>query len=157
MAEKEFQHLVRVANTDLKGEFQVVIGLSRIKGVGFQLANAVCQLAGIDKSKKVGYLTEAEAKKLEDVILNPAKHNVPSWMLNRRKDYEDGSDKHILLGDLDFTRANDIKRLKKIKSNRGLRHAWGLPVRGQRTKSNFRKAKGKVTGVKKKKGKAGRV
>jgi len=78
-------------------------------------------------------------------------------MLNRRKDYEDGTDKHIILGDLKFTKDNDIKRMKKIKSNKGYRHAWGLPVRGQRTKSNFRKNKGKVTGVKKKSGKSGRV
>ena len=44
----------------------------------------------------------------------------------------------------------DLRRLKKIKSNRGLRHQWGLPVRGQRTKSNFRRSKGKAVGVKRK-------
>jgi len=78
-------------------------------------------------------------------------------MLNRRKDYETGEDKHLLSSDLAFTKDNDIKMLKKIKSYKGMRHAFGLPVRGQRTRSNFRRNKGKVTGVQKKKIKSGKV
>jgi len=58
-----------------------------------------------------------------------------------------------LVGDLKFTKENDIKLLKKVKSYRGMRHALGLPVRGQRTKSNFRRNKGKASlGVKRAKG-----
>ena len=151
----EFKHLVRIANTDLKGEKQLATALRGIKGVGFQFANAVCFLAKVEKTKKVGDLTDAEIEKITGIINNPK--DMPVWMLNRRKDYEDGTDKHLILGDLTFTKDNDVKRLKKIKANVGLRHHWGLPVRGQRTKSNFRKNKGKVTGVKKKKGKSGRV
>ena len=49
------------------------------------------------------------------------------------------------MGDLDFTVDNDLKRMKMIKCYRGMRHAFGLPVRGQRTKSNFRKNKGKAS------------
>ena len=95
--------------------------------------------------------------KINDVIKNPAKYNFPEWLLNRRKDYDDGTDKHIVVGDLKFTHSNDLKRLQRIKSYRGLRLAWGLTVRGQRTKSNFRRNKGKGLGVKRKKGKGGRV
>ena len=59
---------------------------------------------------------------------------------------------------LSFTQDNDIKMMKKIKSYKGVRHILGQPVRGQRTKSNFRKNKGKVLGVKRKEGtKPGRV
>ena len=53
---------------------------------------------------------------------------------------------------MSFTQDNDIKMLKKIKSYKGIRHSLGLPVRGQRTRSNFRKNKGKVMGVKRKEG-----
>jgi small subunit ribosomal protein S13 len=157
MAEKEFRHLVRIANTDLQGEKQIGYALRRIKGVNFQFANAVCRIANIERRKKVGELTDEEVDRLDKVIRTPLESGAPIWMINRRKDYEDGTDKHLITTDLIFTKDNDIKRLRKIKTYRGLRHASGLPVRGQRTKSNFRKSKGKVMGVKRKPGaKSGR-
>jgi small subunit ribosomal protein S13 len=154
---KEFKHILRVANTDLDGEKPVVHALKKIKGVSFMFANLVCNVSGVDKTKKVGYLSDSETQKIEDVIVNPAKFNVPVWMLNRRNDYESGVDKHLLGADLNFQNDNDIKRLKMIKAYKGMRHAAGLPVRGQKTKSNFRRNKGKGLGVKRKKGKGGRV
>ena len=69
-------------------------------------------------------------------------------MLNRKHDPESGQDRHLLVAELDFEKDNDIKRMKMIRSYRGLRHMFGYPVRGQRTRSNFRKNKGKVMGVK---------
>lgn len=153
MAEdKNFKHLVRIANTDMKGNLMLVNALRNVKGISFMFANAVCNSAAIDKKKKVGYLTDEDIKKVEAVIADPAKFSIPSWMFNRRKDYEDNIDKHLFTADLEFTKDNDIKMMKKIKSYKGVRHAFGLPVRGQRTKSKFRKNKGKVTGVKKKAG-----
>jgi small subunit ribosomal protein S13 len=71
-------------------------------------------------------------------------------MLNRNRDFETGENQHLLTGDLAFVQDNDIKRAKKIKSWTGIRHIRGQPVRGQRTRSHFRKNKGKVIGVKKK-------
>ncbi len=157
MAEEEFKHILRISNTDLDGNKNIAFALRKIKGVGFQFANMVCTLAGVDKAKKTGYLSDEEVKKLDEVIKEPLKTGGAKWMLNRRRNYEDNVDKHIVLGDLDFTVDNDTKRMKMIKSYRGMRHAFGLPVRGQRTKSNFRKNKGKVTGVKRKAGvKSGR-
>lgn len=147
MADK-FRYLVRIVNTDIKGEKQIGNGLTRIKGVGFMLANAACNVAKIDKSKKTGDLSEDEVNKLNDILRNPLKHQMPVWLLNRRKDLEDHTDKHLLSGDLEYTKDMDIKRMKMIKVYKGMRHAFGLPVRGQRTKSNFRKNKGKVQGVK---------
>ncbi len=153
MEEKtEFKHLVRIASADLDGNKVVGYALRNVKRIGFQFANMVCALAGIDKTKKVGNLSDAEIKKLDEIITNPLKAGAPVWMVNRRKDYEDNSDKHLLTADLTFTKDNDVKRMKKIKCYRGMRHAYGLPVRGQRTKSNFRKSKGKVMGVKRKAG-----
>ena len=92
-----------------------------------------------------------DLKKVEEVILNPSKYNIPSWMFNRRKDFDTGNDKHILTTDLKLQKDNDIKRLRKIKAYRGIRHSLGQPVRGQRTRSNFRR--GSAIGVNKKKSK----
>ena len=71
-------------------------------------------------------------------------------MLNRQKDFEVGKNKHLVGSDLDLRKEFDIKRLKKIKSYRGLRHLVGLPMRGQRTRSHFRKNRSKGAGIKKK-------
>lgn len=156
--EKEFKYIIRVANTDLDGNKPIYHALKKIKGLSFMFASIVCHLANVDKTKKAGNLSAGEIEKLDAVIREPLKYNVPSWMLNRRKDYETGEDRHLLTGDLRFSKDNDIKRLKMIKSYKGYRHAFGLPVRGQKTKANFRKNKGKVTGVKRKAGaKAGRM
>jgi len=147
-----FKHIVRIANVDLSGEKVIGIALKKIKGVGFNLADAACNLASIEKGKKTGDLSDEEIKKLNEIISNPLEKGVPAWMLNRRKDYETGEDKHLLEGTLDFVTDNTIKRLMKIKCYRGVRHSRRLPVRGQRTKANFRRSKGKVVGVAKKKG-----
>ena len=143
--QKEFRHIVRIANTDLPGNKTILYSLNKIKGVGIMFANMACSISNIDINKKVGELDDDEVKRLDSVINNPNKFDVPAWLLNRRKDYESGEDKHIITGDLKFNTENDIKRLRKIKSYRGVRHSLGLPVRGQRTKSNFRKNKGKVS------------
>ena len=135
--DKEFKHLVRVMSTDVKGHKQVLFALSKIKGVSIMLSNAVCRKAKVPINKKAGYLTDSEVKALENVFSNLSKMGIPAWMYNRRRDYETGEDKHLLLANLDFSREMDIKRKKKTKSYVGLRHQWGLPVRGQKTKSNF--------------------
>ena len=146
----EFKHLIRIANTDLDGKKHVLIALRKIKGVDIMFANMALAAAGIDKQKRAGELLDSEAEKLNEIILNPKKFGAPSWMLNRRKDPEMGVDGHLLMADLDFAKENDIKRMKKVKSYKGLRHQARLTVRGQRTKSNFRRNKGKGLGVKKK-------
>jgi len=147
----EFRHIIRIVNTDLDGNRKIIDALRKIRGVSFMYANMACQFASIDREKKAGDLSDGEAEKLNDAISNPLKYGAPRWMLNRRNDYETSEDKHLLTGDIKFVQENDIKRLKMIKARRGMRHMFGLPVRGQRTKSNFRKNKGKVLGVKRSK------
>lgn len=154
MAQKDFKHLVRVANTDLDGSKPLIQAIQKIVGVGPIYANMVCKLSKLDKQSKTGELSDADVKKINDIVSNPNKYGAPSWLLNRRNDYETGEDKHLLTGDLKFQKENDCKRLQKTKSYRGLRLAWGLPVRGQKTKSNFRRSKsrgGGGLGVKRKK------
>jgi small subunit ribosomal protein S13 len=158
MAQQEINHIVRIFNTDMDGNKEVFIALKKIKGLSFTFNTAICRIANIDKKKKAGYLTEEEIKKITDILKDPASFDIPTWMFNKRKDYETGEDKHFVAVDLDLAKEEDFKRLMKVKSYKGLRHAWHLPVRGQRTRSNFRPNKGKVVGVKKKAGaKGGRV
>ena len=155
----EFKHLVRIQNTDLIGEKPINMALRKIKGVNFMIANAICSVAKIPKNKKTGELSDEEVNKINSIVKDPLDNKIPLWMFNRRRDPSTGKDTHLIAAELDFTRDNDIKMMKKMRCYKGVRHIYGLPVRGQRTKSNFRKNKGKVSlGVKKREGvKAGRV
>ena len=148
--EAKYRHIVRIVNVDIPGEKSVRFFLKKIKGVGVNLADVVCILAGVEKNKKTGNLTDKEIESLNKVLTDPMKSDIPPWFFNRRKDYLTGEDLHLLTGNLLFVKDNDLKRLKKIKTLRGMRHQKGLPVRGQRTRSNFRRNKGRVVGVKKK-------
>ena len=146
---KEIKGIVRIAGTDIKGENQLFTSLQKIKGVGGSLANAICRVHDFDRNRKVGTLTDKEIKKIEETLKNPTKFGIPLWVLNRRKDLETGEDRHLVGPDLTFMRDQDIKRMIKIKSYKGVRHMFGLPVRGQRTKSSFRR--GRTVGVVRKK------
>ena len=146
----EYKHIIRIANVDLPGDKTLALALTKIKGIGMNFAHALCTAANIDKHLKAGSLSDEQVKKLNQVAEHINSSGIPVWMYNRKKDFDEGKDKHLLTGNLIFTLDNDLKRLKKIKSYRGLRHMRGLTVRGQRTKSNFRRNKGKVVGVTKK-------
>lgn len=141
MAER--RHIIRVANTDLAGGKQIAIALCKINGVGKMFSNALCRASGIDPAKKAGELSEAEEARLNDLIKSPGKAGLPSWLYNRQKDPETGEDGHLVGADVKFTRDNDIKFHRRLKSYKGQRHAVGLPVRGQRTRSNFRRQRKK--------------
>ncbi len=145
--ESHEERVVRILSHDIEGKMQIYPGLTKIKGVSWGISNAVCKKLKINKSKKVGTLTVEELKKIEVFLKNP---EIPKFLLNRKFDNESGEDKHLVGSDLDFKKEFDIKRLKKIKSYRGLRHAVGLPLRGQRTRSNFRKNRSRGVGIKKK-------
>jgi small subunit ribosomal protein S13 len=143
-----YKHIVRIANVDIPGEKKLGIALTKIKGVGKNFAHAICMASGVDKTSKTGNLSNDDISKLNKTT--ETLENIPNWLFNRKRDFETGDDKHILTGTLTFTKENDLKKLKKMKSYKGLRHQRGLTVRGQRTRSNFRRNKGKVVGVKKK-------
>jgi len=142
---KEFRHILRIADTDLDGTLKVGYALSNVKGVGIRLAHAILQKANVNPETRLGFLSEAEVEKLEDIITNPAKHGFPGWLLNRPKDIETGKDLHLIGPDLDLRVKSDIEELKKSKSWRGYRHAYNLKVRGQKTRTTGRK--GKAMGV----------
>ncbi|MBW6442696.1 30S ribosomal protein S13 [Patescibacteria group bacterium] len=146
--EKVFsEKIIRILSEDIEGGMKVYAGLAKIKGVSWGLSNATCKKLGIDKNRKIGSLTEEEIRKISEFIKNP---QVPHFILNRRQDFETGEDKHLTGTSLELGTEFEIKRLKKIKSYRGIRHSSKLPVRGQRTKSNFRRNRSKSVGIKKK-------
>jgi len=157
--DKDFRYIVRIGNADLDGKKPLKQALLNVKGVSFTYSNMVCVLSGVDKNKRIGDLSDEEISKVDSVVRNPAGYGAPEWMFNHRKEQETGADMHFISADLDFSKESDLKILKMTKSYRGLRHQWGLPLRGQRTRSNFRPNKGKGSlGVKRRKGaKGGRV
>ncbi len=146
----EMRHIVRLAATELEGKVPLRIALTKVKGVGFMLSNAVIKVLKMDPGKPVGMLTDEELAKIEDCIKNPASYGIPSWMYNRKNDPWTGQDAHVVGPDLNMKLKQDLDFMKKIKSYRGIRHALGLKVRGQRTKSTGRR--GKTVGVSRKKG-----
>jgi len=145
---QEYRYILRIMGTDVSGALKASYALAEIKGVSMSLSNAVLKKAGVNPDLRVGFLTESDISKIEDVIRELAKYNLPTWLFNRRKDSETGKDIHLLSADLVLRTKMDIDQAKEIRSWRGYRHAYGLKVRGQRTKTTGRA--GKALGVKKK-------
>lgn len=123
--------MARIAGVDLPREKRVVIGLTYIYGIGKPRSQEILAKAGISEDTRVKDLTEEEAGKIRAIL---------------ESDY-------LVEGDLRREISLNIKRLREIGCFRGIRHRKGLPVRGQRTKTNARTRKGpkKTVGRKKKK------
>merc|ERR1712173_269199 len=102
-----FQHILRVMNTNLEGRRNTMFAITAIKGVGRRFANIALKKADIDMSKRAGELSEEEVERIITIISNPRQYKIPE----------------------------DLERLKKIRAHRGLRHYWGVRVRGQHTKT----------------------
>ncbi|NMA66694.1 MAG: 30S ribosomal protein S13 [Clostridiaceae bacterium] len=112
--------MARIAGVDLPREKRVEIGLTYIFGIGRTRSNEILKKTGVNPNTRVRDLTDDEVAKLRDTI---------------EKDYR-------VEGDLRTEVALNIKRLMEIRCYRGIRHRTGLPVRGQRTKTNARTRKG---------------
>ena len=111
--------MARIAGIDLPKDKRVEIGLTYIYGIGRTSANKILAEAGINPDTRVKDLSDADEQKLRDAI-----------------------DSYTVEGDLRRQTALDIKRLTEIGCYRGIRHRKGLPVRGQRSKTNARTRKG---------------
>ncbi len=112
--------MARIAGVDLPREKRVEIGLTYIYGIGRVSANKILKAANVNPDTRVRELTDDEVKKLAEII---------------EKDY-------VVEGELRREVALNIKRLQEIGCYRGIRHRKGLPVRGQKTKTNARTRKG---------------
>jgi small subunit ribosomal protein S13 len=111
--------MARIAGVNLPLNKRAEIGLTYVFGIGRSTANQILKETGVDPNTAVKDLTEDEIIKLRDAVEN-----------------------HEVEGDLRRERSQNVKRLQEIGSYRGLRHRRGLPVRGQRTKTNARGRKG---------------
>ena len=111
--------MARIAGIDLPKDKRIEIGLTYIYGIGRKSAKDILAKTGVDPDTRVKDLTDAEEQKLRDAI-----------------------DAYTIEGDLRRQTALDIKRLTEIGCYRGIRHRKGLPVRGQRSKTNARTRKG---------------
>ena len=122
--------MARIAGVDLPREKRLEIGLTYIFGIGRPTSLEILQTTGIDPNKRVKDLTDEEVNSLRKTI-----------------------DEYTVEGDLRREISLNIKRLRDIRSYRGMRHQKGLPVRGQKTKTNARTRKGpkRTVGRKKKK------
>ncbi|MDY6958012.1 MAG: 30S ribosomal protein S13 [Halobacteriota archaeon] len=145
----DIQHLVRIAGTDLDGTKSVQYSLTGLKGVGIRVSRVITRAANVDPNETMGRLSEEQVDSLKNVI-ESIEENMPLWMLNRRRDFYTGEDKHIVGGDLLLSLREDLNLMKKTRSYKGIRHERGHKVRGQRTKSTGRK--GTVVGVSRRKG-----
>lgn len=123
--------MARIAGIDLPRDKRIEIALTYIFGIGLKTSQKILAAAGVNPDTRVKDLTEAETDKIRDII----------------------ADTYQVEGDLRREIALNIKRLNEIGCYRGIRHRRGLPVRGQRTKTNARTRKGPkrtISGKKKK-------
>lgn len=147
--EKQILEIVRFMSTDLNGKLKIKNSLRKIKGISFMTSKIFCEKAEVDPDKLTGKLDEKDIKRLEDVIKNPKKFNMPDYILNLRKNPYTGKDGHLTGSELQIEIRKILGDKKRLGSYVGIRHRFGLPVRGQRTRSTFRK--NRTVGVSKRK------
>jgi small subunit ribosomal protein S13 len=145
---ESFRHIIRICGTDIDGTKKLAFGLSKIRGIGINYARSAVKAVNLDPETRIGSLTDEDVQKIEDAVNNPEKYGLPPFTYNRRKDFESGSNLHLLGPELALRQKMDIELLKDIKCWRGVRHSFGLKVRGQRTRTTGRT--GKTVGVRKK-------
>lgn len=144
------REIVRVAGVDLDGNLKVNMAFNTIKGIGYRTAQVLADKffakTKLPKNILLGNITPENDELLTNII---SKIELPKWMTNRQNDLYTGEDLHLTGSDLIFSVREDKQRLSRIKARRGMRLQAGLRVRGQRTKSNFRRKMGVVGVVKK--------
>jgi small subunit ribosomal protein S13 len=111
--------MARIAGINIPLNKRAEVGLTYIYGIGRSTSNQILRDTGVDPDRRIGDLTDDEVVKLREAV-----------------------DTHEVEGDLRRERSQNVKRLQEIGSYRGLRHRRGLPVNGQRTKTNARTRKG---------------
>merc|ERR1711908_106432 len=148
-SEDNFQHILRVSNTNVNGRDNVRIAMTKIRGIGRRYSDVCLKRAGIPDKTRAGEMAEDQINAFLTIVQNPRDFKIPDWFLNRQRDFKDGKTGQIISSQLDTKMRDDLERLKKIRNHRGLRHYWGLTVRGQHTKTTGRR--GKTMGVAKKK------
>jgi small subunit ribosomal protein S13 len=107
MEEKKFKQthedddyqVKRIVGKDKKGNKKVIVGLTKIKGVNWSYSNAICKILNIDPNKRINDLTAEEVEKIDNFMKNP---EMPSYLMNRQKDFSTGEDYHYYGADLNL-------------------------------------------------------
>ena len=150
---EEYKKIIRVAEADLDGSKKIEHALISIKGISWAYAHAIRKALGFENIK-IAELSQEDIEKIKQVLADPQKFGIPSWLYNRQKDIATGKDLHISSSDIDLAGKMDVRRLKNMRCYRGVRHFYNYKVRGQRTRSrgaNVRGRTGATVGVVKKK------
>ena len=134
---EDFSYILRMADTDMDGQKTLATALTAVRGVGPRTAIQICKNTGFDPASLAGHLSVEEQESLRVAIEGYAE-TVPLWMLNRQRDIETGDELHLTGQQVTLTLEDDINRLRTMKCYRGVRHASGNKVRGQRGRSNGR-------------------
>ena len=125
----DFKHILRILNTNVEGKRKVPFAIRCIKGVGRRFAFVLCRKAKIDpnrrykilirpilnNSNRAGDLSETEVQTITQIIDDPMGNGIPSWFLNRQKDFKTGKFSQLASNLLDTQLRDDLERLKKIR------------------------------------------
>ncbi len=147
--EKDFRFILRLFNTNVDGKQKIPYAIRNVRGIGRRLALLVTLKAGLNPDARSGELSEEQLEKIVDICNNPLKYSIPEWFLNRKKDPKDGTFSQQIANGIDTKLREDLEKMKRMKLHKGLRHYFGLKVRGQHTNATGRR--GKIVGVVKKK------
>ena len=135
--EEDLRYFVRIGGTDLDGTKSVESALTGMDGIGRRSARIIARDVGIDRQATLGRLDDDVISDIVETVEGFG-DVVPDWLRNRRGDFFSGEDRHIVGQDVELARQQDVNRMQKIGSYKGIRHRRGQKVRGQRTKSTGR-------------------
>jgi len=141
--EEGVRGIIRLAGKDVSGHLTLRRALLRVKGIGQTtrglVADIIAKELKLSPTVKVGTFDDDQIEKIDVILANIHKYNVPPYLLNRRRAPETGGDEHNIMNDLVFSERNDIENEKKLYTWKGYRHHYGQKVRGQNTRNTGRK------------------
>lgn len=147
--ESDFKFILRIFNTNVDGKQKIPYAIRTVRGVGRRYALLVVHKAGVNPNARAGELSDEQIDKIVDICSNPLKYDIPKWFLNRKMDPKEGGYSQQIANGIDTKLRDDLEKMKRMRLHKGLRHYFGLKVRGQHMCSTGRR--GKTVGVAKKK------
>ncbi|MFB6174189.1 MAG: 30S ribosomal protein S13 [Halobacteriales archaeon] len=135
--DEDIRYFVRIGQTDLDGTVSVERALTGLDGIGCRTARMIAGRVGVDRHETFGRLDDDVIEEVVETV-ESYEEEVPDWLANRRNDFYSGEVDHVVGNDVELSREQDVNRMQKIGSYKGIRHQRGQKVRGQRTQSTGR-------------------